>query len=141
MRVVHYQILQQIGLVTKQNKTEGKMKRKQAKKILLSYKLLKYILVGIAFLLLLVPISLTFYSKIPFFPFVFFLLFFVFIGHPVFIKLFYKKNIFCYSNNDRKSIKYIIVPDIIASLIIWLIYWKPCSKLASIMISNILRGN
>lgn len=117
------------------------MERKQAKKILLNYKLLKYILVGIAFLLLLVPISLAFYSKIPFFPFIFFLLFFVFIGHPVFMKLFYKKNIFCYSNNDRKSIKYIIIPDIIASLIIWLIYWKPCLMLASIMISNILGDN
>ena len=106
------------------------MKRKQAKKILLMYKILKYILVGIAFFLLLIPTSLAFYSKIQFFPFVFLLLFFIFIGHPIFMKLLYQKNIFNYSNDNRKSIKYIIIPDIIASLIIWIIYWKPCSILA-----------
>ena len=110
------------------------MKRKQAKKILLMYKILKYILVGIAFFLLLIPFSLAFYSKIPFFPFIFFLLFFIFFGYPIFMKLLYQKNILYYSNNDRKSIKYILIPDIIASLIIWIIYWKPCSALALILI-------
>lgn len=116
------------------------MERKNAKRILFRFKILRNTLAIIGILLIIVPIGLAFYSVIPFFPFIFLLLFFIFIGYPLFIKVVYHKNIFCFSNNDRKSIKYIILPEIIATLVVWIIYWKYSFPLLWFLIIKFING-
>lgn len=115
------------------------MDKKKAKKILTYCKILKYFLSIINAFLWLIILILFFYIKIPFFPFIFLWCLFVFGGHNIVLRVFFKKTFFLCSFNSRKCIIYTLIPETIACLIVCLVYWKWSVLIINILISTALK--
>ncbi len=98
------------------------MNIKKAKIILSIYKIINFLLAFYECCILVFLFEYSAYLVIPFFPVVFMLFVCIFIVYPIFLKVVYKKSIFYYLKSARKTVKYIIIPTFIPTLMVWAAY-------------------
>ena len=93
----------------------------KGKNIDIFYKSLKLLLSTIIVVLTTILFALYGQNLLPFFPNLFFLCIFYFSGYFLIIKIFFKK-LFKHNLSDRRIIKQILLPYLIATLTVYLIY-------------------
>ena len=116
------------------------MDRKKAKRILVGYKILKYLIGILDVFLAFIVIGLIFELNLPFFPFLFLWCIFLFGGYSLILKFFFHKSLYLCSFNSRLCIKYNLLPLFIVSLFVCAIYWKHSVALAWIIFSRFFQG-
>lgn len=114
------------------------MERKRAERMLFMYKVLRHSLSIIVAFLFVVLLCSTNLPGVPFFPYIAFWLFSLFVGVPLFWRIAYNRNTSYYGKNDRKMIKYVIIPYMFSTLIFLAIYWEPCFFLTKWLILQTL---